>query len=61
MKVVVVSSCDLLMDGEPPVINVCTEEVAKKVYGYPDNEEEYIFDKMEVKDTYTEDEVLEEE
>lgn len=30
MTVVVISSWDLLMDGEPPVVNVCTEEVAKK-------------------------------
>ena len=58
MEVVVVHSCDDWMDGEPDTICVCTEEVAKKCYGYPNDNEAYYFDVFEVKDTYTEDEVM---
>ena len=58
MEVVVVHSCDDWMEGEPDTICVCTEEVAKKCYGYPNDNEAYYFDVFEVKDTYTEDEVM---
>ncbi len=57
MEVVVVHSCDDWMNGEPDTICVCTEEVAKKCYGYPNDNEAYYFDVFEVKETYTEDEV----
>jgi hypothetical protein len=46
------------MEGEPDTICVCTEEVAKKCYGYPNDNEAYYFDVFDVKDTYTEDEVM---
>jgi hypothetical protein len=49
------------MEGEPDVVCVCTEEVAKKCYGYPEDDESYVFEKLKVKDTYTEDEVMDEE
>ena len=58
MEVVVVHSCDAWMEGEPDVICVCTEEVAKKCYGYPNDNEAYVFEVFDVKDTYTEDEVM---
>ena len=58
MEVVVVHSCDDWMEGEPDTICVCTEEVAKKCYGYPNDNEVYYFDVFDVKDTYTEDEVM---
>lgn len=58
MEVVVVHSCDDWMEGEPDTVCVCTEEVAKKCYGYPNDNEAYYFDVFEVKDTYTEDEVM---
>jgi hypothetical protein len=58
MEVVVVHSCDDWMEGEPDTICVCTEEVAKKCYGYPNDNEAYYFDVFDVKDTYTEDEVM---
>ena len=48
MKVVVVISCDAFMEGEPSVIDVCTEEAAKIKYDYPDDSESYFFDEMEV-------------
>ena len=59
MEVVVVHSCDDLMNGEPDTICVCTKEVAKKCYGYPNDNEVYYFDLFDVKETYTEDEVME--
>lgn len=31
MNVIVVHSCDSWMEGEPDVVCVCTEEVAKKM------------------------------
>lgn len=58
MEVVVVHSCDDWMEGEPDTVCVCTEEVAKKCYGYPNDNEAYYFDAFDVKDTYTEDEVM---
>ena len=58
MDVIVVHSCDAWMAGELDVVCVCTEEVAKKCYGYPDNNEIYVFEKFKVKDTYTDDEVI---
>lgn len=58
MEVVVVHSCDSWMEGEPDTVCVCTEEVAKKCYGYPEDNEAYYFDVFDVKDTYTEDEVM---
>ena len=58
MEVVVVHSCDDWMEGEPDTVCVCTEEVAKKCYGYPKDNEAYYFDVFDVKDTYTEDEVM---
>jgi hypothetical protein len=58
MEVVVVHSCDDWMEGEPDTVCVCTEEVAKKCYGYPNDNEAYYFDVFDVKDTYTEDEVM---
>jgi hypothetical protein len=58
MEVVVVHSCDDWMEGEPDTVCVCTEEVAKKCYGYPNDNEVYYFDVFDVKDTYTEDEVM---
>lgn len=58
MEVVVVHGCDDWMEGEPDTVCVCTEEVAKKCYGYPNDNEAYYFDVFEVKDTYTEDEVM---
>lgn len=61
MEVVIVHSCDAWMEGEEDVICVCTEEVAKKCYGYPNDSEVYVFEKLKVKDTYTEDEVLAED
>jgi hypothetical protein len=58
MEVVVVHSCDDWMEGEPDTVCVCTEEVAKKCYGFPNDNEAYYFDVFDVKDTYTEDEVM---
>lgn len=58
MKVIVVHSGDAWMEGEADVLCVCTEEVARKCYGYPNDNETYIFEEFKVKDTYTEDEVL---
>lgn len=58
MDVIVVHSCDAWMDGELTVVCVCTEEVAKKCYGYPNDNEVYVFEKFKLKDTYTEDEVM---
>ena len=58
MKVIVVHSGDAWMEGEADVLCVCSEEVARKCYGYPNDNETYIFEEFKVKDTYTEDEVL---
>ena len=60
-KVIVVYSCDAVMEAEPGVICVCTEEVAKKCYGYPEDNKCYCFEKFKIKRTWTKDEEIEED
>ena len=60
-EVVVVHSCDAWADGELTVVCVCTEEVARKCYGYPEDNECYVFEKFKIKRTWTPDEEIEED
>lgn len=53
MKVVVVEKIDLILEAVPAVVAVCTQEVARKNYGYSKNgndSELYVFTELELEE-----------